>query len=764
VNDEAALNIPAAAPVLLLALGIAASGGLNLAAIIGLALCAALCAIPTRLRRASLLFACFAAGALVESIRRDALEADLALIASQPPDGFALVTFPIERSWEMREESARIRARGFDLSVDEGSERVELPLLLTLWGEPPSLEGSSSVRAEGFLRCGPETCWMSVKSARLISTEGEEAPWNPGSWNRAALERLRRLGRASPLAARGASLAAALALGRGEDLDPEVREAYRRGGTYHLLVFSGMQIAFVAGLIALIFRWLGRPRPADWILLAIALLAPPFAGHDPSVSRSATMIGVWAASRILGRPTPVENLLFVSAAIRLLWSPGELTEPGFALTYGATGGLILIGRAFASRFKSAIGRALAMSAGAELGTAPITALFFHQIVLGSSVVTVILSPLLTLMLALSAGVSAAAGAAPDLSLIILETIGRLDHLAVLFNELVADRVGIARPVAAPPAALVASAFLMGVTALIFRPRALGGFMAAICLIVVPVSAFATGHFRSQVPTFQMEVLDVGQGDAILIREGRTAILVDGGGRRGDPFFTRNVLLPLLADRGALRLDAIILTHPDPDHCAGLPPLIRTLDVGELWISAWHLRHPCGQELFDAAARKRVPVFAAERIESRTIGGIPLLLNQADPPFRRSPWNNSSLVLSFARHGRTFLLAGDIERTAELELLEDGVPLRADVLKVAHHGSRTSGSPRFLDAVGPKIALISCGWNNPFGHPAPETLEELEGRGATVFRTDEDGSIRIRLHGAAMLVEREIDTTRSLGTL
>ncbi|MFN2239480.1 MAG: DNA internalization-related competence protein ComEC/Rec2 [Thermoanaerobaculia bacterium] len=764
MNDEAALNIPAAAPVLFLALGIAASGGLGLAGILGLTLCAALCAVPARLRRASLLFACFAAGALVESVRRDALEADLALIASLPPGGFALVTFPIERSWEMREESARIRARGFDLVLEGGTEPVETPLLLTLWGEPPSLEGSSVVRAEGFLRCGPEACWMSVKSSRLISAEGEAGPWNPGSWNRAALERLRRLGRASPLAARGASLAAALALGRGEDLDPEVREAYRRGGTYHLLVFSGMQIAFAAGLIAAIFRWLGRPRPADWILLAIALLAPPFAGHDPSVSRSATMIGVWAGSRILGRPTPVENLLFVSAAIRLLWSPGELTEPGFALTYGATGGLILIGRAFASRFESTIGRALAMSAGAELGTAPITALFFHQIVLGSSVVTVILSPLLTLMLALSAGVCAASAVAPDLSLIVLETIGRLDHLAVLFNELVADRVGIARPVAAPPAALVASAFLMSVVALIVRPRALGGFIAALCLMVVPVTAFATGHFRSRVPQFQMEVLDVGQGDAILIREGRTAILVDGGGRRGDPFFTRNVLLPLLADRGALRLDAIILTHPDPDHCAGLPPLIRTLDVGELWISAWHLRHPCGRELFEAAVRKRVPVLTAERIDTRSVGGIPLRLFQAEPPFRRSPWNNSSLVLAFTRQGRSFLLAGDIERTAELELLGDGVPLGAEVLKVAHHGSRTSGSLRFLDAVAPRIALISCGWNNPFGHPAPETLEELEGRGARIFRTDQDGTIRIRLEGEAILVEREIDTVRSSGTL
>jgi competence protein ComEC len=763
VNDEAALNIPAAAPVLFLALGIAASGGIGLAGIIGLALRHAVRnpaeapagVSPLRLFQRR----CSGRG---RSTR--CAESGPRPHRFSAPRGFALVTFPIERSWEMREESARIRARRFDLVLEGKTEPVEMPLLLTLWGKPPSLEGASIVRAEGFLRCGPEACWMSVKSSRLISAGGEAGRWSPGSWNRAALERLRRLGRASPLAARGASLAAALALGRGEDLDPEVREAYRRGGTYHLLVFSGMQIAFAAGLIAAIFKWLGRPRPAEWILLAIALLAPPFAGHDPSVSRSATMIGVWAASRILGRPTPVENLLFVSAAIRLLWSPAELTEPGFALTYGATGGLILIGRAFAHRFESAMARALAMSAGAELGTAPITALFFNQIVVGSSVVTVILSPLLTLMLALSAGVCVAAGAAPDLSLIVLEAIGRLDHLAVLFNELVADRIGIARPVAAPPALLVAAAFLTGVIALIARPRALGGFLAAACLLAVPVTAFATGHLRARVPGFQVEVLDVGQGDAILIREERTAILVDGGGRRDDPFFTRNVLLPLLAERGVLRLDAIILSHPDPDHCAGLPPLIRTLKVGELWISPWHLRHPCGMELFEAAVQKRVPVLSAGRIGARTVGGIPLRLLQAEPPFRRSPWNNSSLVLAFTRQGRSFLLTGDIERAAELELLADGVPLGAEVLKVAHHGSRTSGSHGFLDAVGPKIALISCGRNNPFGHPAAEILEELEGRGARIFRTDQDGTVRIRLEGDAILVEREIDTGRSLGTL
>ena len=123
-----------------------------------------------------------------------------------------------------------------------------------------------------------------------------------------------------------------------------VREAYRRGGTYHLLVFSGMQIAFAAGAISWCFRRLGRPTAGDVVLLLIAFLAPPFAGHDPSVSRSSLMIGLYACSRLLGRPTPIENLLFVSAAVRLLLHPSDLVEPGFALTYAATGGLILIGR------------------------------------------------------------------------------------------------------------------------------------------------------------------------------------------------------------------------------------------------------------------------------------------------------------------------------------------------------------------------------------------------------------------------------------
>lgn len=763
MNDEAPLNIPSAAPVLSLAIGIALAPALSPAGVCALALCATLAATRLVLRSAALLFALVAAGAALEGRRIAALESDLNAIGRIAPGSFSRVVIPIERAWERLDESSRTRSRSFVLVTDRGEEPVRIPIQITVWDDAPSLEGASHLVAEGFLRCRT-SCRMSVKSARLLTTAGSQPAWHPGSWNRAALERLRDLGRSSPLARRGAAQAAALALGRGEDLDPDVREAYRRGGTYHLLVFSGMQIAFAAGAIAALFRLLGRPRPADWILLAMAIIAPPFAGNDPSVSRSATMIGVWAASRLLGRPTPIENLLFVSAGIRLAWSPGELTEPGFALTYGATGGLILIGRAFASRFRRALPRALAMSAGAELGTAPVTAHFFHQIVIGSSVLTVVLSPMFTLMLGASAAACALAFLSPDATVILLEEIGRLDAFAVWVNESVADGLRIARPVPSLPGPLIAAGFLAATLAIVLRPCAGGALAAALVLAALSAGSFAVAAYRGDAREFQVEVLDVGQGDAILIREGRRAVLVDGGGRRSDPFFTRNVLLPALADRGVLRLDAVVMTHPDPDHCAGLPPLFGSIPVRELWISPWHLRHPCGQELFSTAASHRIPIHSAERIRFASFGAFSIRLMRAEPPFRRSHWNNSSLVLLVSAGGRRILLAGDIERAAELELLEEGTDLAADVLKVAHHGSRTSGSPRFLDAVAPRQAVISAGRNNQFGHPAAESTQALAGRGVRVHRTDVHGSVLIRIRNGRIYVQREIDTAATVGNL
>ncbi|HSN69092.1 MAG TPA: DNA internalization-related competence protein ComEC/Rec2, partial [Thermoanaerobaculia bacterium] len=779
---------PAAIPAIAFAVGIALAPRLvdPWIATGGIALCALLLAARARwTSRASrtlpvAVFIFLSAGLAIATAANERTARDLRDLASLDRDQFRAVLIPLERGWEVTGETARVRARSFALvteeeetdrrrrslrAVDRAEERVEIPITLTLWDEPPaSTAMAAAIRAEGFLLCQSDGCRMNVKSARLVAPAGSLPRWHPASWNRNAAQRIASLGARSELARRGAAQASALALGRGELLDDEVREAYRRGGTYHLLVFSGMQIALAAGILAWAFRRAGRPRPGDWALLAIALIAPPFAGHDPSVSRASVMIGCYAASRLLRRPTSPSNLLFVSALFRLSFSPGELDDPGFALTWGATGGLLLIGGALAARCRGAIARALAFGVGAELGTTPITAFFFHQIVIGSSVITLLLSPLLSLMVGIAAIACASAFAAPGLALALLETVGRLDIAAVAANRWIADAAGVARVVAAPPAAIVGGSILAALIA-ILRFARYGPLVAAAALLVPPVASVAIERARARVDGFEMTVIDVGQGEAILLREGRDSILVDGGGRRGDPTFGRRVIVPWLADHGVRRPGVIVMTHPDPDHCAGLVTVVDLLGAGEVWLSSRHVRAPCAAQLVDAAQRRRIPVRLADRRSPSREGRLRLRIISAEPPFRRSVHNNTSLVAALSVGGRRFLITGDIEKAAEFRLLEQGPDLlTCDVLKVAHHGSASSSAAAFLARARPRIAAISCGRENSYGHPSPEVLERLSDRGARVLRTDLHGTITFSVRGGRLFALRQIDTPAGADSL
>jgi competence protein ComEC len=247
--------------------------------------------------------------------------------------------------------------------------------------------------------------------------------------------------------------------------------------------------------------------------------------------------------------------------------------------------------------------------------------------------------------------------------------------------------------------------------------------------------------------FSLEALDVGQGDALLLRWNRHAVLVDGGG----PFdldqrdFGRTRLIPKLLDRGVTRLDAVVLTHPHPDHALGLFAVLEELPVGGFWRSSGDDEGGLFHDLESAAARRRIParlLSAGQTLLWRDAGLA--VLHSGGPRRKLDATNNQSLVLLFERDGRRALLTGDAGAATEADLLRAAAVPRADVLKIGHHGSRGSTTPAFLDAVCPKAALLSCGRQNRFGHPAPETLKTLGDGRVPVFRTDLQSDVRIDL--------------------
>jgi len=251
---------------------------------------------------------------------------------------------------------------------------------------------------------------------------------------------------------------------------------------------------------------------------------------------------------------------------------------------------------------------------------------------------------------------------------------------------------------------------------------------------------------------RVEALDVGQGDAWLLVSPAGRVLVDGGGSWDRAYEAGRLrLLPKLCDRGAVALDAVVLTHPHPDHARGLLAVLTLLPVGDVVLPATARRNEILDEFLEGARRRNLPLRRVAAGDHFSAGGFAFdVLHPAGHAYVRSPENNGSLVLRAELPGRTLLLAGDVEAPAERDLLEGGRPLRADILKVAHHGSSTSTTPELLRAVSPRVALIGVGRHNRFGHPSAEVLERLAGAGVRTLRTDRDGEVSLLVRRGTIL--------------
>jgi competence protein ComEC len=550
----------------------------------------------------------------------------------------------------------------------------------------------------------------------------------------------------------------ALLLGRTSQLDRGMVARYRRGGLYHLLVVSGLHVGLAAGLVLAALR-LGRVggKRRDAILLASVFLFVLVGGANPPAVRAGLVVAVFLAARLLERPIPAAQALGLSALVLFAANPREIYSIGTVLTFAAVGGIALLTepvRQWLPARPSWLFEGLATSLAAQFATA--SAVFWrYNVVAGGAWLTA------PLAIPLSGGLIALGTV-----LLVLFALGlpagapaALFALGSRTLEVVADRAGgLAFLRTTPPLAGILAVGVMTLAAA-RGPRRLRRSCAALAALLFLGLALRRGP-GGPARGFSVEALDVGQGDSILVRWGGRALLVDGGG----PFdleaadFGRTRLLPKLLDRGVTRLDGIVATHPHPDHVLGLLAVVEELPVAKLWLSAGSDEASLFGRLRESATEAAVPVdvLAPGRMVRWPDARL-TVLHSGGLPRKIDPVNNQSVVAIFEREGRRALLTGDAGASTENALLESGRDLRADLLKVAHHGSRTSTTPLFVDAVHPRLAILSCGRENRFGHPAPETLATLASRGVPVFRTDRLSDVRVELApGATRLAWRGLE--------
>ena len=284
--------------------------------------------------------------------------------------------------------------------------------------------------------------------------------------------------------------------------------------------------------------------------------------------------------------------------------------------------------------------------------------------------------------------------------------------------------------------------------------------AAIAVCVVAVAVGST--VRTVRHDLEVTFLDVGQGDSIVITTPDDhTMVVDTGRSSPTDDSGRKVVLPFLRSKGMNSIDALLLTHPDDDHIGGAVTILNRIRVGRLLVSAVPSNAPNYVRVLDTANKQRVPIFHLARGQTIDFHDS-AFADVLNPPANGSPSrehadNNGSLVLRIRRDDTSILLTGDAEVEAEKDMISDGEDLNADILKLGHHGSKTSSSDEFLDNVNPKVAIVSAGKHNLFGHPSPLVMDRVQSRRIRVFRTDRDGAITVTSDGHKLSITQKKST-------
>ena len=541
---------------------------------------------------------------------------------------------------------------------------------------------------------------------------------------------------------RTAGVLAALTVGDQAAIERDDWELFRTTGIAHLVSISGVHVTMFAWLAALLagqawrrsaraMAWLPAPTAARWIGLAAATGYALLAGWGVPAQRTVLMLAVAVVLRSAGWRWPWALVLLAAAVVVTAVDPWALLQPGFWLSFTAVGLLMASeptagAPAAAKGARGLLAGHLRAQAVATLGLAPLSLVFFQQFSVVGVVANLVAIPLVTLLIT-------------PLALLGMLVPGLWALSAWLVQGLVWGLGWLAQvplavwQVPAAPGWMVAAAALGAAVAVLPAPWALRWLALPLVLPLLwpPLERPAPGQFS-------VLAADVGQGTALLLRTRHHLLVYDAGpqySRESDA--AQRVLLPLLRARGDGPIDLLMLSHRDTDHVGGAASLLAAHPVRALSSSL----EPGHALLVDAAAG--VPHTPCRAGQAWSWDGVQFSVLHPTPDdvrFAGKPNAVSCVLRMQDAAGRSLLITGDIEAAQEAALLRrTGAALASTMLVVPHHGSRTSSTADFLDAVQPRVAVVQAAYRSRFGHPAPDVLARYAERGIDVVRTDGCGA-------------------------
>lgn len=653
-------------------------------------------------------------------------------------------------------ERGSVRVRPTGPSEQDGCEWSGA---VRVWGEGPLRPGSvyrvegawqPSLRPGRWPRPPDRRGWIAARSIAVLEEAGSGR--HPFLLARGLLaEKLWAL-----YPRRWAPLAQALVLGQRETIDPEVSRRIARAGLAHLLAISGLHVGLLAGSIFALARIARAPaRSAYVITVAGSFAYVLLIGAPASAVRAGLMVFLWTLTRLAARASSAFDVLGLAALLLLLVRPWSALEPGFQLSFAGAAAVGYV-RAESRRLewlreRSGVVRGIVMGVFASAATvlliAPITAAYFGRVTPAAIVGNLAAVPLLMLAmpaLFLSALLSPWPALASWPGYAAVTALHAIDALARVLSEIRWGSLEIARPALLPSLAYVCL-LVLGAHAL-YGAWQRRRFILALGLLAAIALAWPAVRARIPMDHLSVYVLDVGQGDAIAIATPRRHwLLVDAGPRSGKFDAGARRVVPFLREQGARRLVAWLASHPDLDHVGGAPALLTSTEVdrvigsaritgqrGQLDVLRWLADHGSGWLAADAGDTLSVD-------EVRLIFLHPGRVE----PDKEEASNAYSLVFRLEYGDFRMLFTGDAPGQVEDRLSdEDADAVRAQVLKVSHHGSGSSTSRHFLASVQPELAVISVGRRNLYGHPSPRVLLRLAARGIPTRRTDREGTLVI----------------------
>ena len=601
----------------------------------------------------------------------------------------------------------------------------------------------------------------------------------------------------SLLDSRQASMLIGILLGDDGSIEEDIEESFKISSLSHVLAVSGMQVTFIISGMYLMFKSSLGKRKTRIVIIIILIFYTALTGFTPSIVRASIMGILIIGASLFYRKNDIWISISLSLLMMLIYNPFLITNVGLQLSYLGTIGIILLNKTVFQILKniklkdkkyeykinrkailliSKVKEILSVTISASMEVYPVMLFHFNlfstYFLITNLLVSIILGPLtilgtvVVILSFISLGLAEFLSGAMEFFINILISISN-------FSNLPLSKIYVVTP-------KIVSILIIYIFFIVFnyiykiyqnkdpnntkvrfrnlialykyrftqykekyKKRILIAFLLIISISLV----------YSYIPKdLKIYFVDVGQGDCtFIVTPKNKTILIDGGGSTGSDFDVgESTLLPYILDRGYKKIDLIVISHFDQDHVGGVLTILRELKVNRVCISKQEEDSENYQEFLKIVKEKNIPVTIVKigdriKVENNLYFDI---LWPKEEQIEENKINNNAIVMKLNYNNFSMMLTGDIEEVAEKEIVKtykDKKILKSDILKVAHHGSKTSTTEEILNEIEPKVSLIGVGKNNLFGHPSSEVLKRLENLNSKIFRTDINGEINISVN-------------------